>query len=183
MRGRLTGPFPKGATMTWRMMKAILLLPGNVLVVIPLLASWAARETSWAGVWPPTALRLLLALALAAPALALMVWTVRLFARKGGGGTPAPWDPIPKLVVEGPYRHVRNPMLIGVIVFLFAEALFFGSWAIAAWAAVFTAVNAAYFPLHEEPGLQKHHGEAYAEYKRNVRRWLPRATPWTPPFS
>ena len=169
--------------MTWRMMKAILLLPGNVLVVIPLIVSWAARGTSWAGVWPPGAPRLSLVLALAAPALALMVWTVRLFGSKGGGGTPAPWDPIARLIVEGPYRYVRNPMLIGVIVFLFAEALFFGSWAIAAWALVFTAINAVYFPLHEEPELLKRYGAAYAEYRRNVPRWLPRPTPWSPPVS
>lgn len=169
--------------MNWRMLKAILLLPGNVLVVIPLIVSWAARETSWAGFWPPGALRLVLALALAAPALSLMIWTVRLFATRGGGGTPAPWDPIAKLIVVGPYRYVRNPMLTGVIVFLLAEALFFGSWAVFAWAVLFTAINAVYFPLHEEPGLLKRHGAAYAEYRRNVPRWLPRATPWTPPVS
>jgi len=166
--------------MAWRLAKAVLLLPGNVLVAIPLLVWWLARGTGWAGVWPPDAARLAGAIALGAPALVLMVWTVRLFASKGGGGTPAPWDPVPKLVVAGPYRHVRNPMLIGVIVFLFAEALLFGSPALAAWAVVFTAINAVYFPLHEEPGLLKRHGEAYARYRRNVPRWLPRLRPWTP---
>ena len=30
----------------------------------------------------------------------------------------------------------------------------------------------------EEPGLEKRFGDSYREYRRNVRRWLPRITPW-----
>src|SRR4051812_19929428 len=33
-----------------------------------------------------------------------------------GEGTLAPWDPPRKLVVAGPYRYVRNPMISGVII-------------------------------------------------------------------
>ena len=65
---------------------------------------------------------------------ALWVWTVRLFARIGRG-TLAPWDPTERLVVEGPYAHVRNPMITGVLAVLLGEALIFGSTAIAIWAA------------------------------------------------
>ena len=32
----------------------------------------------------------------------------------------------------------------------------------------------------EEPGLEKRFGYSYREYRRNVRRWLPRITPWQP---
>ena len=32
----------------------------------------------------------------------------------------------------------------------------------------------------EEPGLEKRFGDSYREYRRNVRRWLPRVTPWRP---
>ena len=32
----------------------------------------------------------------------------------------------------------------------------------------------------EEPGLEKRFGDSCREYRRNVRRWLPRVTPWRP---
>lgn len=168
--------------MLWRMTKAILLLPGNVLVLVPAIVLWATRNGAWAPGWrPSSAWAATAAIVIAIPALVLMVWTVRLFVARGGGGTPAPWDPIRNLVVDGPYRHVRNPMLIGVILFLVAEAIWLASWPLLAWAVIFTAVNALYFPFSEEPALLKRYGEPYAAYCRNVPRWLPRATPWTPP--
>ena len=167
--------------MAWRMTKAILLLPGNVLVLFPALILWATRGTRWAaGGQPASMTAATAAVAIAVPALVLMIWTARLFAARGGGGTPAPWDPVTRLIIEGPYRYVRNPMLIGVILFLVAEALWLASWPILVWAAVFTAVNALYFPLSEEPALLKRYGEPYAQYCRNVPRWLPRTTPWSP---
>ena len=55
---------------------------------------------------------------------ALPVWTVKLFVTVGQG-TLAPWDPTSKLVVRGPYSHVRNPMITGVACILAGEAL---SW-------------------------------------------------------
>jgi protein-S-isoprenylcysteine O-methyltransferase Ste14 len=104
---------------------------------------------------------------------ALWVWTVRLFAEIGRG-TLAPWDPTTELVVAGPYRYVRNPMISAVLVVLVGEALLFGSWALAVYAAAFLAVNAVWFPLVEEPGLRKRFGPAYEEYARQVPRWVPR---------
>ena len=81
---------------------------------------------------------------LAASGFAMAVWTVRLFAT-AGQGTPAPWAPPTRLVLRGPYRHVRNPMLSSVNVMLAAESLLFGSWDLAAWLAVFIVLNTAYF--------------------------------------
>ena len=69
-------------------------------------------------------------------------------------------------------------MLIGVNLFLTAEALLLGSWPIFAWMVVFVIVNTIYFVLSEEPHLEKRFGQPYADYKRNVPRWLPRPRPW-----
>ena len=62
--------------------------------------------------------------------LLLFVTTVFLFATRGRG-TLAPWDPPSRLVVTGPYRYVRNPMIVGVIFIIIAESLVFRSWALA----------------------------------------------------
>jgi hypothetical protein len=78
------------------------------------------------------------------------------------------------MVVVGPYRHVRNPMISGLLLILLAEALFFGSLPILAWFAFGFALNAVYIPLVEESGLEKRFGEEYLRYKQHVPRWIPR---------
>ena len=114
----------------------------------------------------------------AAAGLTLMIWTVTLFARKGGGGTPAPWEPIRKFIVVGPYRYVRNPMLIGVNLFLVAESLLLQSIPLFLWMIAFVILNTTYFVLSEEPQLEKRFGRAYGDYKRHVPRWIPRVSPY-----
>ena len=164
----------------WRHLRAILLLPGVVTIVVPgLIVATAGAEVGWGLDGAAAALPVALGVALVAAGLAIWAWTVRLFARIGEG-TLAPWDATRHLVVEGPYRHVRNPMITGVLAVLLGEAALLGSPDILVWAALFFAINAVYFPLIEEPGLERRFGDEYREYRRNVPRWLPRRTPWSP---
>jgi protein-S-isoprenylcysteine O-methyltransferase Ste14 len=62
-----------------------------------------------------------------------------------GRGTPAPWDPPQRLVVEGPYRYVRNPMISSALMMLAGEVLLLGSWPIAVWLLAFFVGNTLYF--------------------------------------
>lgn len=166
-----------------RLLRAVLILPGTVLVLVPALLVWSFQSTALraapAGLDDP---RFWLGVLLLACGFALGVWTGRLFVRVGRG-TPAPWDPPARLVVEGPYRYVRNPMISGVLMMLAGEALLLGSWPIAAWLLVFFLGNAIYFPQIEEKGLRQRFGAAYDRYALNVPRRLPRLTPWRPPDS
>jgi len=157
-----------------RPLLSVLALPVTVILLVPALVLRA---------WPPppeAAANWLLrgvGLLLMAAGLALVVWTVRLFARVGQG-TLAPWDPPRHLVVRGPYRHVRNPMITGVAAILLGEAALFGSLPLLAWLALFALANALYIPLAEEPGLRRRFGAEFDDYCRHVPRWLPRRTPW-----
>jgi len=91
-----------------------------------------------------------------------------------GKGTPLPLDPPKKLVVEGPYRVVRNPMYWSVLFVLLGEAAIFHSVALAELAlAFFVGVN-LFVLFFEEPALQQKFGAEYEEYCRRVPRWLPR---------
>jgi protein-S-isoprenylcysteine O-methyltransferase Ste14 len=81
-------------------------------------------------------------------------------------------------VVRGPYRHVRNPMISGVLLVLLGEALVLRSRLHLTWACTFFAINAVYIPLLEEPDLEARFGESYREYRRHVPRLVPRLTPW-----
>jgi protein-S-isoprenylcysteine O-methyltransferase Ste14 len=109
--------------------------------------------------------------------LGLVAWTVTLFVRVGHG-TLAPWDATTRLVVRGPYRHVRNPMITGVALILAGEAVVFRSWGLVILLAVFATVNAIYMPLAEEPGLSRRFGVEYDDYREHVPRWIPRVRPW-----
>jgi protein-S-isoprenylcysteine O-methyltransferase Ste14 len=157
----------------WPHLRAIGLLPVTVTGVVPALILWQSGAELAA--WPLAALGVVLV----ALGVALLTWTVALFARVGKG-TLAPWDPTSRLVVAGPYRHVRNPMISGVLAVLLGEAALFGSRPLLIWFGIVLALNAVYFPLVEEPGLRERFGEDYERYRANVPRWLPRLRPWEP---
>lgn len=157
-----------------------LIAPILVVGVIPL---WLIRtvladyDTHWPAGAPWVWAARLLGAAVGLVGLALFVWCVSLFARRGQG-TIMPWDPTQRLVVAGPYRHGRNPMISGVLFMVAGLALLRGSALTGALAAFFFVVNHVYFIYSEEPGLVKRFGQSYRTYKANVPRWLPRLRPY-----
>jgi protein-S-isoprenylcysteine O-methyltransferase Ste14 len=163
----------------WRHLRAVALLPFSATVVLPaaLLLGGASAEPGFglpaAVAWLPLAA----GAGLIALGLTLMYRTVLLFARVGRG-TLAPWDPTERLVLQGPYRHVRNPMISGVMAILLGEAILLGSPAVAIWLGVFVVANAIWMPLVEEPGLRRRFGADYERYAAAVPRWIPRHTPY-----
>ena len=166
-------------TQLLRHLLAIAVLPFTVTVLVPL---WIARRYGVALELADSAPGLALQLAggaVLAVGLVLFAASLRRFATEGRG-TLAPWDPPRALVVRGPYRFVRNPMISGVIFVLLGEALVLLSAPHLVWAAAFIAANLVYIPLFEEPQLERRFGEPYREYRRHVRRFLPRLRPWTP---
>ena len=93
---------------------------------------------------------------------------------KRGQGTPLPMDPPKKLVVEGPYRIVRNPMYWSVASVVLGEAALFYSVVLVELTAVFAVGVNVFVLLYEEPALRRKFGAEYEEYCRRVPRWLPR---------
>jgi protein-S-isoprenylcysteine O-methyltransferase Ste14 len=165
---------------TWKHLRAILLLPFMVTVVIPGVILWLTGLDTL-GLWesaPATRVGLpVLGGILICLGIVLMVATIRLFVVVGKG-TLAPWNPTQRLVVQGVYRHVRNPMISGVMFILLGEALLAASVPLFCWFAFGVAVNMVYIPLAEEPGLVKRFGADYLAYKQNVPRWIPRMRAW-----
>jgi protein-S-isoprenylcysteine O-methyltransferase Ste14 len=162
-----------------RHLASVLLLPTTVVVLVPI---WIGRRVALDVDWPASAAGVLAAMAGVVAFLAgliLFASSLRRFAGEGRG-TLAPWDPPRRLVVRGPYRYVRNPMISGVIVMLIGEALLFRSWPLGAWASTFFAINALYIPLFEEPQLERRFGDEYRRYRRHVPGLLPRLRPWDP---
>ncbi len=97
-----------------------------------------------------------------------------------GEGTPFPLDPPRRFVVRALYRYVRNPMYLGMGVFLTGEALLLPAITrqMLIMLAVLVVVVHAFVLLYEEPSLRDRFGDEYVDYCGNVRRWLPRLTPF-----
>ncbi|SDN72761.1 methyltransferase family protein [Alkalicoccus daliensis] len=158
---------------------AVLVLPFNVTILIPLLIIlFSPSNFIWGLSFPIN-----LALAFAASGLltaGFLLLGMSIYSFKTAGkGTLAPWHPTNKLVVDGPYRYTRNPMISGVGFILIGETLLIGSWLMLVYAASFLIINHVYFIKVEEPYLSKKFSSDYDLYKNNVPRWIPRLTPFS----
>ena len=163
-----------------RQLLAVLLLPFMVTIVVPGALVWVfGASIGWELPGFAGSLPVIAGAASITAGVRLVFDTIFLFATRGRG-TLAPWDPTSRLVVEGPYLRVRNPMITGVALVLLGEAALLGSPSILIELGVFALANALWMPLVEEPGLSRRFGEDYEEYKGAVPRWIPRRRPWTP---
>lgn len=98
-----------------------------------------------------------------------LVGNYRMRLGRGGPGVDVPPE---RIVEQGPYRYVRNPMYLGHLIFLLGLALTLRSWI----AAALFAFHVVWFNLRvasDEAKLEQIFGEAYRDYKRRVKRWIP----------
>ncbi|HEX9149684.1 MAG TPA: isoprenylcysteine carboxylmethyltransferase family protein [Thermoanaerobaculia bacterium] len=149
-----------------------LLMPGAVVIGIPwlLLRGQPSRDVRLD--FPAV-----IGSALVIAGAATLFVCIRDFA-VSGRGTLAPVDPPRKLVRVGLYRHVRNPMYLGVLLVLVGESLFFESPVLGFYAAVIALSFHLFVVLFEEPSLRGLFGPDYERYRASVPRWVPRLRPW-----
>jgi protein-S-isoprenylcysteine O-methyltransferase Ste14 len=90
-----------------------------------------------------------------------------------GLGTPLPLDPPTRLVTSGPYRFIRNPQALAMVLMVVGEALILQSAAL--WALI--PLTIIYLELlvgpFESRQLAKEFGADYAAYAVRVRKWVP----------
>lgn len=142
-----------------------IVVPGTVVIYVP----WVLRGRSahpvamwaWIGIVP------------AAAGLAVYLWCAWGFAT-AGRGTPLPLDAPKLLVVRGLYRYVRNPMYVGVLMMVLAQAILFASMPTLWYAAIAWLFFHAMAVVYEEPTLRSKFGDSYEQYRKSVPRWIPR---------
>lgn len=147
--------------------------PFTIAGVIPwLITDWQVRYPAFANPAAQAA-----GAAIAALGTLFLVDSFARFALTGLG-TPAPVFPTKHLVVNGLYRYVRNPMYVGVVAAILGQALIFASPGLLIYAVIIWVAFNIFVAGYEEPTLRETFGDEYDEFCRNVRRWIPRLTPW-----
>jgi protein-S-isoprenylcysteine O-methyltransferase Ste14 len=102
--------------------------------------------------------------------LALMTWAAMLFRKAGTsfqlqGGSSV-------LVTSGPFRFSRNPMYLGMLIWLMGLAVLLGSLVVFVFPFLFFLLaNLLIIPL-EEKSMEQMLGKQFIDYKQRVRRWL-----------
>lgn len=111
-------------------------------------------------------------LALAALGVPLVIYcTIMLFLP--GKKRVAPYDAGGVFIIAGPYRYVRNPFMLGVILALWGEALLTSRIVMMAYALIFTWSIHFWVIFFEEPALEQRFGKEYEAYRSRVPRWIP----------
>ena len=121
----------------------------------------------------PVALGTWLGAILLIAGLALWIPCLDAFSRRGEG-TPLPLDAPRKLVTSGLFGVVRNPIMVGELMVIWAEVVYFASVGILVYASVMSIAAHLLVVYVEEPELRERFGERYQAYCRAVPRWLPR---------
>lgn len=162
------------SSLTWTAIKAalqIIVFWGTFLFILPYTIVGLQEDLGIARLdWPG---RFWMGLVLFVCLGCLGLWSAWCTLRIGRG-TPLPTDCASVLVVVGPYRFVRNPMALAGIGQGIAVGLMWGSWPVVLYA--LAGALAWHFGARPVEELDLHHrfGEAYDQYRKSVRCWLPR---------
>jgi len=89
-----------------------------------------------------------------------------------GKGTPVPIVPTKHFLQNGPYRYVRNPMMLGFFLYLLGWAFLCNKGGAFLAVAVLIVFFLAEIKLIEEPELEKRFGDAYREYMNKTPKWI-----------
>ena len=146
-------------------------LPPPVVYAVTFLAGWGVGHVDGSSpAWIGTAAARWLGLALLIIGVVVATTCVRLFVSRrttvNPAGRPA------QLVSSGAYAWSRNPMYVCLTVIYAGAALVLGQvWSLLLLPLPWAAANFIVIPF-EEARLTDTFGEAYANYRRRVRRWL-----------
>ena len=108
----------------------------------------------------------------------VLIFSAAYYLVRRGEGTPFPLDPPHRMVVAGPYAHIRHPMVVGLLGVLCGQTLWFQSANVLVYTLLLLLVSLVYVFFIEEPDLKKRFGTDYRAYHAVTPRWFPsRAAP------
>lgn len=132
---------------------------------------WLLHRTAPLAVIVPRAWRWT-GIVLALLGFALDVWCIRFFRRAHTTVNPLAPQRSSALVTGGPFALSRNPMYVGMLLWLTGWAVYLGSLSPFLTVPVFVLVLTRLQIIPEERALRQIFGDAFAAYCRRVPRWL-----------
>lgn len=122
--------------------------------------------------------RLILASIVFIPGIVFVLWSNAelFFIGKGGPAEGFGVSISPKsqvLVVRGPYRYTRNPMVFGTYFSYIGFSLFLNSWVSLMLVVFLLPVSIFYLKKSEEKRLFKDFGEDFLRYREKVSMFIP----------
>jgi protein-S-isoprenylcysteine O-methyltransferase Ste14 len=152
-------------------------------IAIPCALAGLAAAFPFAGGIPiPHAVCLAVGISLLGAGVALVLWTNVVMVHVGQGG-PADAFGVAisprtrRLLVAGPYRWSRNPMVLGAITAYFGLSVLLNAPAALVAVLALAAVVPFYLRRFEEPRLLADFGAPYEAYRHQVPLLVPR--PWS----
>ncbi len=127
-------------------------------------------QTRHAPVGPEPGLLRLIGTGLIGLGVALIAAAAVCFAR--ARTTIIPHQEPVRLIDTGVFAHSRNPIYLGDTAILAGVCLWLGAWPSLVLVPLFVALTRWRFIGPEEARMRAAFGDAFAEYERNVRRWL-----------
>lgn len=158
--------------MTKNIGRFLLTVPAVVLLYIPLILLLIETQASPHITY--SFMRFSLAFILFWGGILLFAWTFQLIMKNGEGALTTQMATA-KLVREGAYQYLRNPMVVAIWMILAGEALYFDSWYILGFMIGIVASSIYYVTKVEEYKLANQFGQPYILYKMDVGRWFPKA--------
>lgn len=153
------------------MLKLELKVPPPLVALLIGAAMWGiARSTP--GLVLPGVARLAICAILVSGGLVVIVSGLRSFRRHGTTVNPTAPQSSTKLVTGGIYRFTRNPMYLGLLLWLSAFGIWLASPSALLLCIVFILYMNRFQIAPEERALEGLFGDAYRSYKARVRRWI-----------
>jgi protein-S-isoprenylcysteine O-methyltransferase Ste14 len=162
----------------WYLVEVVGMWGGTTLLIVALAPWWLSEAQVWLPLRALGGLLALVSVAVGTWACYKMGWARLLFA--GAlflSGAGAEENRVPqRLVVEGPYRFVRNPLYVTDFALILGTALLANDPFLFLLALLYAAQLALQLPL-EERELRHRFGLRYSRYCQLVPRFVPRLRP------
>ena len=133
---------------------------------------WAAHQLLPQALPLPALIRTWSGAVLFAVGIAVWIACLDAFSRRGRG-TPLPTDAPRRLVTDGLFGVIRNPIIAAEMMVIWGEALYVASLGIVLYATAASIGGHLIVIYIEEPELRKRFGESYQTYSQRVPRWFP----------
>ena len=103
------------------------------------------------------------------------IWSnLTIFTKGEGSPIPLKETQTKLLVMEGPYKYTRNPMVFGYILFWLGLGFLFKSvFLLIGFTLIITIALIILVKLWEEKNLERRFGNSYVEYKKKVSFLIP----------